>query len=162
VLPSVVLFKKKKTKTKTKTKKLAATASKTELRLQRQSVSRKDQSNPLDGRTNDEKRKKKVFEVRVADVRSYQSSSACSYDGLFVLFRHFCGDRAVTETLSAISPNHHARSLILFAQCERQHGGCPRVDVVLIDQSVGLIDAIFRKKIFVLAAELRSEICAHT
>ena len=68
----------------------------------------------------------------------------------------------MTVTFSASSPNHHARSLVLFARCERQYVGCPRVDAVLIDESAGLIDAIFRKKFFVLAAELKSEICAHT
>jgi hypothetical protein len=69
---------------------------------------------------------------------------------------------ALIRDALASSPNHHARSLVLFARCERQHGGCSCVDVALVDGSAGLIDAIFRKNFFVLAAELKSEICAHT
>ena len=98
----------------------------------------------------------------MANVRSYQGSSSCAFDGPLVLLRHLCGGRAVTVTFSASSPSHHARSLVLFARCERQYGGCSCVDFVLIDGSAGLIDAILRKKVFVFAAELKSEICAHT
>lgn len=98
----------------------------------------------------------------MANVRSYQGASSCTFDVLLVLLRHLCGGRAVTVTFSASSPNHHARSMALFARCECQHGGCSCVDIALVDGSAGLIDAIFRKKIFVLAAELKSEICAHT
>ena len=91
----------------------------------------------------------------MADVRSYHGASSCTFDGLLVLLRHLCGGRAVTVTFSASSPNHHARSLVLFARCERQHNGRFRVDVVLIDGSAGLIDVIFRKQFWLLSSRAK-------